>query len=103
MSSLITIAAPGDVMGAISSVAGALTAACQAVQALAADQSPEGRQAVRNINAVLAPLVFLFTTLDKVLGIKAGIATQSGAPTAAQPTLSEFAGPLGPPPAARQA
>ncbi len=100
--SLITIAAPGDVMGAISSVANALASACDAVKALAADQSPEGRQAVRNINAVLAPLVFLFTTLDKVLGIKEGIATQSGAPTTAMPALSEFTSPLGPPPAARQ-
>ncbi len=70
MSGLITITAPGDVMGAISSVANAFAAACQAVQALAADQSEEGRQAVRNINAVLAPLVFLFRTLDKVLGVK---------------------------------
>jgi len=68
--SLVTIAAPGDVVGAISSVANAVASACHAVEALASDQSPEGRQAVANINAILAPLVLLFKTLDRALGIK---------------------------------
>lgn len=62
--SLITLSVPGDVMAAIASVANAFATANQAIAALAADQSKEGREAVAAINTVFRPLIALLNKLE---------------------------------------
>jgi hypothetical protein len=69
---IISISAPGDVFGAITAVANAVSSVAQAVVAVAQDQSPEGLEAKRALNVVMAPLVAIAGLLDKALGIKTG-------------------------------
>lgn len=49
--SLITISAPGDLLGTITAVANMVAEIAKASAAMANDQTTEGRQALANLNA----------------------------------------------------
>lgn len=48
---LINVSTPGDILGAITAVANMVGELAKASAAMANDQTPEGRQALANLNA----------------------------------------------------
>ncbi len=75
--SLLTITAPGDVVGAITAGFGAMTSLANAVQAIAADQSDAGLQLKRDLAIAIAIPISIMGKLDILLGISVANATPS--------------------------
>lgn len=61
---LLGLSIPGDVFGTITAISNAIATANQAIIAIAADQSPEGRKAAAAINTIFEPLVSLLNRLE---------------------------------------
>ncbi len=66
---LISFVPPGDVIGAITAGFNAVTAIAEAAKAIAQDQTKEGRAAARAWIELTAPIVAIFTKLNRKLKI----------------------------------
>lgn len=76
---LITITAPGDIVGLMTAAFNAQAETARAITAIAQDQSPEGRRAAAALNEVFAPAVAAIKWGNQKLGIEPQ-------PSAATPT-----------------
>ncbi len=66
---LINVSTPGDICGAIIAVANMVGELAKASAAIASDQSPEGRQALANLNAWGNGPAALLNKLNELLKI----------------------------------